>query len=247
MYNFTLKQYRNILKIALSKGYSFLGFEEIKNSSVNKYCLLRHDIDADIHAALQMAKIEHELGIKSTYFFMLRSPVYNLFGRENFQMAIKIINLGHYVGLHFDEGFVINKSELPEKLINELKIFSIAFNTEVKVFSVHQPSVEMINNPIKLNNLINTYDYEYFKDIYYISDSNMIWKEFYPDELFEREIYTKIQMLIHPMWWVGNGSQNTEELWNKAIFENHIRSLKQIIKTERAFGPERYLSEFKKI
>lgn len=240
MYNFTLKHYSELLRLALDKGYSFLSFNEGINHSLEKFCLLRHDVDADLNAAYQMAKIEYEAGVRATYFFMLRSPVYNLFGRDNFKFAMKILELGHYMGLHFDEGFVEDKSQTERILRKELEILSSAFDTDISVFSVHQPSEEMIKKPIRLEKIINTYDFELLKDIFYFSDSNMIWKSYLPEEVFSRELFYKVQLLIHPMWWVGNGKQSTSELWDKAIMDNHYRSLKQIINTERAFGKPRY-------
>lgn len=240
MYSFTHNHYKEILQLALEKGYSFVSFNEVVNSNNNKFCLLRHDVDADLIAALKMARIENELGIRSTYFFMLRSPLYNLFSRDNYRMALEIIRLGHFVGLHFDEGFVEDKTQTEEIIRKELKILSVTLDTEITIFSVHQPSEEMIKNPIRLKNIINTYDFELFKDIFYLSDSNMTWKSHLPEEVFEKELFRKIQLLVHPMWWVGDGNQNTKQLWNKAIKNNHIMTMNQLISTERAFGEPRY-------
>jgi len=52
--------------------------------------LLRHDVDVDVGAALEMAKVEKSLGVSSTYFLMLRPPVYNLMSRHNHQAVKKI-------------------------------------------------------------------------------------------------------------------------------------------------------------
>ena len=52
----------------VAAGYRFVAFDEIQNYSENAgenvppKCLLRHDIDADISAALKMAKVENEEG-----------------------------------------------------------------------------------------------------------------------------------------------------------------------------------------
>ena len=36
---------------------------------------------------------------------MWRSPIYNLMGRESQKFVEEIINLGHSLGLHYDQGF----------------------------------------------------------------------------------------------------------------------------------------------
>src|SRR4051812_6000720 len=81
--DFTLKGYETLLKQAVDSGYQFCSFENIDVDNSGKICYLRHDIDADVTAALKLAEIENSLGIRATYFFMLRSPVYNLFSRFN--------------------------------------------------------------------------------------------------------------------------------------------------------------------
>ena len=59
----------NDFEYILSEEKTFLPQNpEIKNQ---KTIMMRHDVDADPHAAYEMAKIEHELGIRSTYFVLL--------------------------------------------------------------------------------------------------------------------------------------------------------------------------------
>jgi hypothetical protein len=72
--------------------YSYLVLEGKKN---NKLVVLRHDIDRKQKNALRMAKLEHELGIQSTYYF--RFPY--TFKPE---LIGKIHDLGHEVGYHYE-------------------------------------------------------------------------------------------------------------------------------------------------
>ncbi len=239
---FNMGGYSGFLETALRSGYKFIAFNEKDEFSDSKFCLLRHDIDADLNAALQMAKAEQALGIKSTYFLMLRSPVYNIFGRANNDFVEQIISLGHEIGLHYDEGYYPKDSNDLNVLVNrEAEIMNLAFGKKIKVVSFHQPGEQVLNNSIQLTNFLNTYDKKEFEDIFYLSDSNMVWKGETPWELFSKATHPKVQLLIHPMWWVGKGNENTQELWNKALIDNSKRSLDQIVKTERAFGPERFL------
>lgn len=237
-----MESYSGFLKLALQSGYKFLPFQEKDEYKDSKFCLLRHDVDADLNAAYQMAKAEHALGIHSTYFLMLRSPVYNVLGRANSNYVQKIISLGHEIGLHYDEGYYPQgNSDLNDLIEKESQIMFLAFGRKIKVVSFHQPGESVLNNTIQLNNFLNTYDKKQFEGIFYLSDSNMVWKNETPWDIFSKSLYNRVQLLIHPMWWVGKGNENTFELWNKALLDNSRRSFEQIIKTERAFGEERYL------
>lgn len=239
---FTYDGYTSLLQTAMRYDFNFLGFQDIINAPSGKFCLLRHDVDADLEVAVKMAEIEASMGVKSTFFLMLRSPVYNLFGRNNHRFVERIITLGHFIGLHYDEGFYPgNKKSLEELVDVEANIIEGMFNCRINAVSFHQPGERIIANEVSLHRLISTYDKKKLEGITYLSDSNMIWKGGDPWTFFSNPSSAKLQLLIHPMWWVGNGKQNTEELWDKAILANSMRSFDQIIQTERAFGAPRRL------
>jgi len=89
--DFSPEGYKEMLKAALASGYNFLSFSDTARFTAEKVCLLRHDIDADLEAARDMALMESRVGVRATYFLMLRSPIYNLFGRANSQFVHQII------------------------------------------------------------------------------------------------------------------------------------------------------------
>lgn len=55
--------------------------------------------------ALDMAKIENELDVRTTYFFQIHSEFYNIFERYFSDILKEIQSLGHYIGLHFDSHY----------------------------------------------------------------------------------------------------------------------------------------------
>jgi len=80
----SLDSYRVFIEILKEVGYKFIPFDkrEWERQALcheSSLCLLRHDVDADLAAAHDMATIENNLDIHSTYFVMMRSPLYNLF------------------------------------------------------------------------------------------------------------------------------------------------------------------------
>jgi len=237
---FSIKGYKSLLETVLASEYRFVFFNEHSEHAGERLCLMRHDIDADLEAAKAFAVAEHALGAKATYFVMLRSPVYNLFARHNHRCIEKILSLGHSLALHYDEAFYPdNKKALPELVESEATVLEKAFDCKITTVSFHQPGPKVLANEIKIPQYINTYDKQDMEGIFYMSDSNMNWKEKDPWALFGNKAHQKIQILTHPMWWMGDGEDNTETLWNKALLDNFNRNLDQVIQTEAAFGPPR--------
>lgn len=230
-----LATYEQLLRLILDLEYEFLPYG---NNHADNMVLLRHDIDVSPFLALKMAKMENRLNIKSTYFFMLRSPFYNLFSRSNNEIVKEIISMGHEIGLHYDEGYYPENRNLQALIDNEIKIFESSFDIKINAISFHQPSLKIIDNELKINQ-INTYDKSFFRDIKYISDSNMDFKE-NPIEILQSKKFSKIQLLIHPIWWMIDGN-TTEEKFTNAIKLNFELEQKQILKTERAYGGHKKL------
>src|SRR4051794_10657819 len=89
----TLGGYDALLRTALDAGYAFRPFHDPGDAA--RVLLLRHDIDADLGAAVALGEIEARLGVGATYFVMLRSPVYNLFSRAGDRDVRRLVDLGH--------------------------------------------------------------------------------------------------------------------------------------------------------
>lgn len=63
----------------------------------NKLIILRHDVEARYPNALRMAEIEHQLGIKGSYYF-------RIFTKPGNEEIIKqIAAMGHEIGYHYDD------------------------------------------------------------------------------------------------------------------------------------------------
>jgi len=54
----------------LIKGLNIRLFADTYSETAGNIVNIRHDVDANIQAAVSMAKAEHEAGIKSTYFIL---------------------------------------------------------------------------------------------------------------------------------------------------------------------------------
>ena len=95
---FTHRWYRTFLERLRADDYDFRGFA---NAPAEGEVVLRHDVDLSLESALEMARIEAEVGVESTYFVLLTSPLYNALAPANREILRRIEGLGHDVGLHF--------------------------------------------------------------------------------------------------------------------------------------------------
>ncbi|MCA8925483.1 MAG: hypothetical protein KDD82_26990 [Planctomycetes bacterium] len=240
--DFDLPAYRRLLELALEQRFELLAFHDDRRFSAERALLLRHDVDTDLHAALQLARIEAELGVRSTFFLMLRSPLYNLFARANHDMVREIVALGHDLGVHYDEGFSPGEQRtLEEWVLLEADTISRVFGVPVRAVSFHQPSRRVLDEDIAIPGMVNTYNARDLEGIFYLSDSNKAWRGKSPSELFASGEHPRIHLLIHPMWWAGTREEPAARGWDRVILANWERSQAQLLATERAFGPRRRL------
>lgn len=200
-HDFTEKQFKKILRLAKER-YKIISFNEIKRN--NNFMLLRHDIDYSIHRAYSLAKIEKKEEVTATYFLLPSSFFYNIFEYEIRQLIIKIINMGHKVGLHFDaEPYQIKSGDDLSLWLNfEKNILESLFRVKIKVFSFHNPTKRIMKyDAFKYAGMINTYA-KYFKEnTAYCSDSNGYWRYHSLENVLRESKYDKLQALIHPEWW----------------------------------------------
>ncbi len=94
--DFTLLTFENFLRTFQVEGYSFHTFTEYcEEKTSDKYVLLRHDIDKKPENALKIALLEYRLGIKSSFYFLINSSVFNP------EIIKEIASLGHEIGYHY--------------------------------------------------------------------------------------------------------------------------------------------------
>lgn len=109
-----LDNYRRVLKELLELGVDFIPFRDADFSksqdSGSPTCLIRHDLDIDIVTAVQMAKIEHDLGVRSSWYILHTAPYYGHFlndgeflRHQSMRHVYKHLqDLGHEIALHTD-------------------------------------------------------------------------------------------------------------------------------------------------
>ncbi|MGG7214944.1 hypothetical protein ACQPUY_15250 [Clostridium nigeriense] len=209
--DFSFEHYRNILELIRENGYNSTFYDE---NVEGKQIIIRHDVDLDLDAALEISKIESELGMKAVYFIWIGSPFYNIFENRYKNIIKEIIDGGHEIGLHYDETShkCNSKEELIAYIDKESKILKTYFDIDIKTVSFHRPSSYILDSDLNCGKYINTYSNKFFKDFLYLSDSRGQWRNGCICSKLNKDSAEKIQFLTHPIWWKNRTLTNQERL-----------------------------------
>ena len=89
-----------------------------------------------------MARIDHQHGVKSTFFFLLSSE-YNIFERDQAAVINEVIKLGHDLGLHYDVSLLEERRARSDLIHNVLQaqiwLMERCFDAPVVAMSAHLP------------------------------------------------------------------------------------------------------------
>ena len=88
--------FANYLKILKKYRSMICDFKQV--TDIQKFVLLRHDVEFSVERALELAKLDQREGIQSSFLFQVRSNAYNVFSTKNSHKINEIYDLGHYVG-----------------------------------------------------------------------------------------------------------------------------------------------------
>ena len=219
---FSLEHYKQIIFELMNND--LIPTTDWRDIASKNTLLIRHDIDFSVDFAHELAFFESELGIRSTYFLMLTSNMYNLISSENQRLVKSIIKLGHKVSIHFDP----TAHETLEKFEHEKRLFENIFNVEVDIVSIHRPGPFLDNNNVSLNGIPQTYSDKYFRKMKYLSDSG--GRDVVPliSDYLCGDRSQGLHLLIHPIWWVSKGKNPTEKLnfWR----ENNLDFIKSEVR-----------------
>lgn len=200
--DFTEDGYRASLTLA-SAYWAFESFGVTKDTP---HVLWRHDIDVSPNRALRLAQIEHEHGLKATYFFLLHSDFYNCLEPAVRDVIRLIAGYGHDIGLHFDVTFYpeIDDVETLERRIaaEAAMVGDLAAQAPVAV-SFHNPTHQQLEryDQSLLAGLVNAYGGTLRSRYRYVSDSNGYWRFDRLHDVLAERASPALHVLTHPEWW----------------------------------------------
>lgn len=225
---FTYDAYRDLLKALINHGYEFAFYENWQEKE--RCVILRHDIDNDIGKALELAKVESEVGVKSTYFVLVTSDFYNVYSARSVNLLHQILECGHEIGLHFDEvryPKIQTAEEARELIIAESQFLAKVVEVPVKSVSMHRPSKMMLEADLTIPGIINSYGKVFFKDFKYVSDSRKRWRE--PvEEIVDSEQYNRLHILTHAIWYNNEAIDIHDSIFNFVNAGNRARYISEM-------------------
>ncbi|QSG03026.1 hypothetical protein [Natranaeroarchaeum sulfidigenes] len=97
--DFTFEIYADLLDAGLEAGYEFITVREYLASDPlpQQFVILRHDVDRKAENALDMARLEADHGVSSTYYFRTIEKTFRP------EMIRTIERLGHEIGYHYED------------------------------------------------------------------------------------------------------------------------------------------------
>lgn len=197
--NFTYRDYGALIALLREEGYAFGSY--VSYPGEGRCVILRHDIDYSLEQAVKLARLEKELGVRSTYFVLLSSDFYNPASSSSYRDLHEILDLGHDIGLHFDEtAYDYDRFGIEYYIRKEARILSDLIDVNISSFSLHRPNRFTLETAIRIPGLINAYGEEFFRGFKYLSDSRRRWRE--PvEEIIRKGEHEKLHILTHAFWY----------------------------------------------
>jgi peptidoglycan/xylan/chitin deacetylase (PgdA/CDA1 family) len=200
---FTYDWYREFLERLQARGYRSRPYTTSPGSGD---LFLRHDVDFSPRKALRIARIEADVGLQSTFLFLVTSPAYNPWFKPTREVIGAIRELGHEVGLHFSThqywSAEPDEAALRERVDAEFDVLSGLVDSPDRVLSFHRPPEWVFGR--SYDGFVSTYEPQFFSEVSYLSDSNMRWRDEppLPDDADDADDGTEaLQVLTHPGLW----------------------------------------------
>ena len=202
--------YRALVDSLRARGYEARDFFTVRPEA--RHLVLRHDIDVSLEAALAMAELEAALGVRATYFALLRCELYNPFSEVGRGALRRLGALGHEVGLHFDAALVDGGLEaLDRAAAEECTMLEDLIGASVRILSFHRPAPALLGLDRPLGGRAHAYEPRFFKAIGYCSDSRGAFHHGPPLAHDAVAAGRALQLLTHPIWWMAAGGADATD------------------------------------
>jgi len=171
MRDFTHKMYHQLCRAIHDAGYQTIALGDYfaTDDHSQPRMMLRHDVDRDPQLALEMAQIEHEHKLQSTYLFRVIDTVFKP------DIINKIAELGMEIAYHYE---CLDKAKGDyEKAFEIIVVDSLAYvirqyghpthDYYVAIFNIQDPAIPTLVNTIEHPNWVS--DIKVVNNIAYVS------------------------------------------------------------------------------
>jgi hypothetical protein len=232
---FSLDSYRDLITELLNRGYKTCDFENAEPDK--RHLILRHDIDMSLDAALAIAEIERTLGIKGHYFVLVRTEMYNPFSAAAGKALKKLATLGHAIGLHLDASLYDNDlAALDRAAAEECATLELAAGVRVKTISFHRPVQKLLGYSKPIAGRIHAYQPRFYSEMGYCSDSQGAWRHGHPLENAAVQKRRALQLLTHPIWWVGPPAEDAIARLDHFLANRHEALRREVALNCKPYG-----------
>lgn len=222
---FTYHDYKKFLRCA-KKETNITSFEK---SNGKNGILLRHDVDFYPVFAYDMFKIEKELDVTSTYFFLITAQTYNPNSLLSKMIITELSKSGFEIGLHFAVLPYEKEEVITKRILWEVAVLESIIQKSITNICSHNTREENCN--ISFPNFINISN----NNNAFFSDSRMDFKGIDLYKMIDISKTELVQVIIHPLYWADkertfndiiNKFQESmlawadRELWRKDSFIN---------------------------
>lgn len=218
-YLFSYHNYQEMCQ-CINKTGLLCDYSDVLTFDLEKFIILRHDVEFSPTRAYNLAKFENEINIVSSYFFQITNNAYNTLSKHNLDLLKEIHAMGHHFGLHFHLNGMNELADISAQIKYEADLLSYYLGLKIDRFSFHRPTPLVLESNLEIEGLINAYASDFFTyysvdteahqqlNVKYISDSKNKWQYtapyFYPSEDFFKT-YKRVQILCHPYTWTETG------------------------------------------
>lgn len=228
--SFTLESYVQLLKY-LKQKYKIVPVCKLSRKDT-PHLILRHDIDYSLPASLKMAQIEKDLNIKSTYFVMLSSGLYNLLSENNIDIIQQISKLGHEIGLHYYPTQYRLYNRNPMKTL-EIEIELLEHLLGKKIYSIARHGHWDKDPFAGIKKYINA-NHPYFRGNLFVHESGRAWTPLQGLARLLNDPPKRVQLLIHA------GNWQEDKIDRVALLERYCQDFKNKI----SWSKRRFLEYF---
>ena len=209
--HFSESGYRALIQCLKNIGYEDVLIEEIDETK--HHIFLRHDVDLCLERAAEMALIEREEGVRSTYYILLNTEFYNSSSQNSRKCLQIILSCGHAIGLHFDAArYPSSASALEKAASDECAILESIIQAPVTSISFHRPAKKLLGRDSLIAGRAHAYEPRFFDLLAYFADSQGSWRYGHPLDDAKVRSGRALQLVTHPIWWLESGKETISKL-----------------------------------
>jgi len=197
--DFSLSHYIETILEYKNAGYKLIQVKDLHTiNNDDKYLLIRHDVDLSLGAAELLAVQEHINDIRTSYYILLYSPIYNTLAPDNIARIRQIAKYDHQIGLHVDSRYETTSTSVSNSMLVLGDIAGVHIETFAQHFRSTTPEIKFPTYIDGYWDIVNAR----FK---YLSDSSMNWRE----DCFCQHLdkYKRLIVLVHPEWHIFEGKR----------------------------------------